>query len=145
MEDSVDIVTETVLLSSGHRMPVVGLGTWQLMMPQLEAVIKEAVLRGCRLFDCAAIYGNEKEVGAIFKSIFADYETYKVRREDVRRKPPLLPLQSVPHYQRERLLMPAQVFIVSKLWCTMHAPEDVHKACKKSLEVLPSPHFSVYC
>jgi len=52
--------------------PVVGLGTWKLLPPSLGPVIREAVKCGYHLFDGAAVYENEAELGKIFKDILND-------------------------------------------------------------------------
>eukprot|EP00897_Mesotaenium_endlicherianum_P010224 jgi/Mesen1/922/ME000117S00082 len=53
----------SVELSSGHHMPIVGYGVWRAEAGSLVNLIKEAIRAGYRHFDCAADYGNEKEVG----------------------------------------------------------------------------------
>ncbi|KAF6262790.1 NADP-dependent oxidoreductase domain-containing protein [Scenedesmus sp. NREL 46B-D3] len=50
----------TALLSTGQRMPMIGLGTFQLSS---AAVVRKALELGYRHFDCAAFYGNEAIVG----------------------------------------------------------------------------------
>lgn len=75
-----------VTLSTGQRMPVVGLGTWKSASGQVRlytlytpvlldsiwivslcSQVKQAVMTaiecGYRHIDCAAAYGNEQEVG----------------------------------------------------------------------------------
>eukprot|EP00878_Enallax_costatus_P042491 GHUV01049870.1.p1 GENE.GHUV01049870.1~~GHUV01049870.1.p1 ORF type:complete len:360 (+),score=108.37 GHUV01049870.1:232-1311(+) len=51
----------TAVLSSGQRMPMIGLGTYQL---ESADAVKTALELGYRHFDCAAFYGNEAVVGA---------------------------------------------------------------------------------
>lgn len=43
----------TVKLSSGHDMPVVGLGVWRAEKGKLSSLVKEAIKIGYRHFDCA--------------------------------------------------------------------------------------------
>lgn len=51
-------------LKNGHEIPAIGFGTYKIDDPALAAqTVKNAVLAGYRLFDTAAFYGNEKEVG----------------------------------------------------------------------------------
>ncbi|XP_046401621.1 aldo-keto reductase family 1 member A1-A-like [Ischnura elegans] len=57
----------SVLLPSGHRMPLVGLGTWQAKDEEVEAAVSEALSAGYRHFDTAFNYGNEYAIGRVFK------------------------------------------------------------------------------
>lgn len=51
-------------LSSGHAMPMLGLGTYQLVPKDLACVIPHALgTCGYRLLDTAAVYKNEAAVG----------------------------------------------------------------------------------
>lgn len=50
-------------LSSGYRMPVLGLGTWQLTGKQCEEAVRKALELGYRHIDTAELYLNEKEIG----------------------------------------------------------------------------------
>ncbi len=52
-----------VTLSNGFKMPIIGLGTWMSQPGDIKAAVKLAMKAGYRHFDCAALYGNEKEVG----------------------------------------------------------------------------------
>ncbi len=54
---------KTVKLKSGHRMPVLGLGTWRLSGGLCELVVKKAIGMGYRHIDTAELYGNEVEIG----------------------------------------------------------------------------------
>jgi diketogulonate reductase-like aldo/keto reductase len=47
--------------ANGARLPVLGLGTWQL--GDAARVVEQALRLGYRHIDTAAIYGNEREVG----------------------------------------------------------------------------------
>ena len=77
-------------LFTGVEMPLVGLGTWKSKPGEVEAAIKAGINAGYRHLDCAALYGNEKEIGSALKEVFGSV----CKREDV--------------------------FIVSKLWNTKH-------------------------
>ena len=55
-------------LSSGHTIPALGLGTWQLRGPDCTRAIRTALDLGYRHFDTAARYANESEVGAALNS-----------------------------------------------------------------------------
>ena len=55
--------SQTVLLNSGYRMPVIGLGTWTLSNDEAENCVYHALKSGMRLIDTARYYGNESGVG----------------------------------------------------------------------------------
>ena len=58
-----DLKKGTVKLNSGHEMPVLGIGTYQLSNTQAENSVYWALKAGMRLIDTARIYGNEEGVG----------------------------------------------------------------------------------
>ena len=58
-----DLENRNVLLNSGYRMPVIGLGTWTLDNGQAENSVYHALKCGMRLIDTARYYGNEAGVG----------------------------------------------------------------------------------
>ena len=53
----------TATLGSGRRLPLLGLGTWQLRGRQAYGAVRDALDVGYRHFDTATVYGNEGEVG----------------------------------------------------------------------------------
>ena len=61
---------ETVTLSNGVRMPILGFGVFQIPdLGECERVVSEAIEVGYRLIDTAQAYGNEEAVGkAVQKS-----------------------------------------------------------------------------
>ena len=65
-----------VIEANGAKIPVVGLGTWQLNDRAGARIVEQALRLGYRHLDCALIYGNEKEVG---EGLHAS----GVKREDV--------------------------------------------------------------
>ena len=55
---------EQIKLNNGVMMPSVGYGTWKAPTSEITiAAVRDAIESGYRLIDCAAVYGNEKEVG----------------------------------------------------------------------------------
>lgn len=57
-------------LASGAEIPIIGLGTFgsdKYTSEQIASAVVEAVEIGYRHIDCAAVYGNEREVGAALK------------------------------------------------------------------------------
>ena len=58
-----DLDKGTVKLNSGHEMPILGIGTYQLSNSQAENSVYWALKAGMRLIDTARIYGNEEGVG----------------------------------------------------------------------------------
>ncbi|HMD59977.1 MAG TPA: aldo/keto reductase [Opitutaceae bacterium] len=99
------------------RIPAVGMGTFGSDHVSYEAVA-EAVLgaaaAGYRHFDCASVYGNEKNVGRSLQQIMRG----GVPRRDL--------------------------WINSKAWNDCHAPEAVVGSCKRSLEDLQLDYLDLY-
>lgn len=56
-------LSQSVKLSSGYSMPVLGLGTWTLRGEICENAVYTAIKCGYRLIDTARYYGNEEAVG----------------------------------------------------------------------------------
>jgi len=72
-----------VTLSSGDVIPAVGLGTFgsdNYTADVIAEAVYKAVKAGYRHIDCAAVYGNEKEIGKTLKALF---DEGVVMREDL--------------------------------------------------------------
>lgn len=62
-EAAVVLAVPQVKLLNGSFMPAVGLGTWLAPAGEVQKAVRSALACGYRHIDCAAIYGNEAEVG----------------------------------------------------------------------------------
>jgi diketogulonate reductase-like aldo/keto reductase len=105
------------VFSSGAKMPAIGLGTFgsdHVPAEQVAAAVAGAVAVGYRHIDCAAVYGNEKEIGAALGRIMAG---------------------GLPR---------DELWITSKLWNNQHAPADVIPACRQSLADLGLDYLDLY-
>jgi 2,5-diketo-D-gluconate reductase A len=60
---------QTVSLSNGVTMPIVGFGVFQIPEDQTQAAVEAALEAGYRHLDTAASYGNEEAVGAAIAAI----------------------------------------------------------------------------
>ncbi|XP_048828322.1 aldo-keto reductase family 1 member B7 [Brienomyrus brachyistius] len=106
----------TLQLNDGAHMPLLGLGTWKTCSSEMfQAAVEAAIAAGYRHLDTAYSYRNEVEVG---RALRAKMEQGIIRREDV--------------------------FIVSKLWSTYHAPRDVPLCLSKSLSDLQLEYLDLY-
>ncbi len=75
-----DYFVEDITLNDGHKMPVLGIGTFQLSNSQAENSVYWALKYGFRLIDTAHIYGNETGVG---KGIKRAIDEGIVTREEI--------------------------------------------------------------
>jgi alcohol dehydrogenase (NADP+) len=72
-----------VACQHGATIPVVGLGTFgsdNYTPDQVASAVDQAIRLGYRHIDCAAVYGNEKEIGCALKRLF---EEGVVKREEL--------------------------------------------------------------
>lgn len=63
---------QTFKLKSGYDIPVLGLGTWQLLGNECTIIVSQAIEMGYRHIDTAELYDNEAEIGKALKSIDRD-------------------------------------------------------------------------
>jgi diketogulonate reductase-like aldo/keto reductase len=63
MTDAPRIPDDTVSLSNGGGMPLLGFGTWQIKGADAVRAVSAALDAGYRHLDTALVYGNEGEVG----------------------------------------------------------------------------------
>lgn len=75
-----DFEKKTVILNSGYKMPILGLGMFSLSDSQAENSTYWALKAGFRLIDTARIYGNEAAVG---KGLQRAIDEVIVTREEV--------------------------------------------------------------
>ncbi|XP_069822797.1 prostaglandin F synthase 1-like [Dendropsophus ebraccatus] len=107
-----------VVLNDGHKMPVLGFGTYApdtYTKEQAGEAAKVAIEVGYRHIDCAFIYGNEVQVGQAIRSKIADGT---VKRKDI--------------------------FYTGKLWSTNHTPERVRPALENSLKDLQLDYMDLF-
>ena len=70
-------------LNDGSTMPVIGMGTFgsdRVSAEEVAQAVAGGIRCGYRMFDCAACYGNEKNIGEVFHAAF---EEGLVKREDL--------------------------------------------------------------
>ena len=93
-------------LHTGAKIPAVGLGTFgsdRFTPSEIAEAVLGAAAIGYRHIDCAAVYGNEKEIGVSLQKLMSS----GIAREEL--------------------------WITSKLWNNKHAEEDVIPACRQTL------------
>lgn len=107
-----------VRLRTGQEVPCIGMGTFgsdRFSAEQISSAVAGAIRCGYRLFDCAAVYGNEKQIGEVFRQAF---EEGAVRREEL--------------------------FITSKVWNDMHGRGDVLLSLAQTLKDLQLDYIDAY-
>lgn len=81
-----NITNQMYRLASGHEMPVLGLGTWQLFGTACERITRAAIDLGYRHIDTAELYENETEIGRAIRGVDRGslFITSKVSSEHLR-------------------------------------------------------------
>ena len=65
----------SITLNTGAKMPIIGQGTFgsdKYSPDQIAQAVYGAVSCGCRLIDCAEVYGNEAEIGQTLRRLTED-------------------------------------------------------------------------
>jgi len=105
-------------LFDGSFMPAIGMGTFgsdRFTAEQVSNAVAGAIEVGYRMFDCAAVYGNEDLIGKVFQQAF---DKGTVKREEL--------------------------FITTKVWNNMHGQGDVLLSCAKSLRDLRLNYIDLF-
>lgn len=105
----------TLTLMDSTKMPAFGLGTWKSKPGEVFDAVRVALEVGYRHIDCAAVYGNEEEVG---KAIEQAIDEGQVKRDEL--------------------------WVTSKLWNDSHLSEDVRPAIEKTLSDLRLEYLDLY-
>ncbi len=72
-----------VRLNTGMEIPCIGMGTFgsdRFSAEEVSGAVAGAIRCGYRMFDCAACYGNEDQIGEVFRKAF---DEGVVKREDL--------------------------------------------------------------
>lgn len=104
-------------LYSGVTLPAIGLGTFgsdKYSPEDVAAAVVDAAEVGYRHFDCASVYGNEKQVGGALREVIRN---------------------GVPR---------GDLWVTSKLWNDSHSPEAVAPAFERSLSDLGLDYLDLY-
>jgi len=62
-----------ITLSTGQKIPCIGMGTFgsdRFTAEQVSNAVAGAIRAGYRMFDCAACYGNEDQIGEVFQAAY---------------------------------------------------------------------------
>eukprot|EP00043_Microstomoeca_roanoka_P006235 m.61289 g.61289 ORF g.61289 m.61289 type:complete len:330 (+) comp13330_c0_seq1:258-1247(+) len=105
------------MASNNHQIPLIGFGTFNEFQDDHKVgnAVYHAISVGYRHIDCAALYGNEKEIGTALK-----------RAMD------------------EGLVKREELFVASKLWNNAHRPNEVAAALDETLADLGLDYIDCY-
>ncbi|MCJ1356250.1 MAG: hypothetical protein MMC33_006244 [Icmadophila ericetorum] len=101
--------------TSPSSIPLLGFGTWNLDRSNASDVVTYALKTGYRHIDCAAAYGNQKEVG---KGIAEGLKNEGLKRSDI--------------------------WVTSKLWNDHHRPDLVLKGLQTTLSDLDLDYLDLF-
>ena len=93
--------------NNGDQLDAIGLGTWKSQPGKVEDAVLSALKSGYKHIDCAAVYGNEAEIGKAFQKAI-----------------------------NQKVVSRENLWVTSKLWNTAHKAEDVIPALKQTLDDL---------
>lgn len=101
--------------NSQVHIPSLGFGTWNIDKSNASEVVSTAIQTGYRHIDCAAAYGNQKEVG---RGIADGLKKAGIERYDI--------------------------WVTSKLWNDHHKPDQVEIALEETLSELDLGYVDLY-
>lgn len=105
-------------LTSGHKIPSIGLGTFgsdYAAPSQVAEMVRNGIIAGYRHIDCASVYGNEIEIGQVLSNLI-----------------------------NEGIVNREELWITSKVWNDMHGEGRVIESCKKTLSDLKLDYLELY-
>ncbi|WP_093988890.1 aldo/keto reductase [Massiliimalia timonensis] len=105
-------------LYTGEEIPCIGMGTFgsdRFTAEQVSSAVYGAIRYGYRLFDCAAVYQNEDQIGNVFEKAF-----------------------------REGIVTREELHITSKVWNDMHEQGDVLLSLAKTLKDLKLDYIDTF-
>lgn len=104
-----------LVFKNEDKMPALGLGTWKSAKGEVYKAVREAIKLGYKHFDCAFIYGNEKEIG-----------------------------QAIADAINEGEVTRNELWITSKLWNNRHRKADIQGAIEITLNDLQLDYLDLY-
>ena len=105
-------------LNNGMMIPAIGMGTFgsdRYTAEQVSSAVAGAIRAGYRLFDCAAVYGNEHSIGEVFERAFGDGAVTR-----------------------------GELTVISKVWNDMHGRGDVLLSCARTLRDLRLDYVDIF-
>ena len=104
-----------LVFSNNDKMPAFGLGTWKSAPGEVKTAVSKALEIGYRHLDCAAIYGNENEVG-----------------------------EGIAESIQKGILTREELWVTSKLWNNAHQESAAQPALEKTLNDLGLDYLDLY-
>ncbi|NBC56961.1 MAG: aldo/keto reductase, partial [Bacteroidetes bacterium] len=106
---------KTLRFTNEDELDAIGLGTWKSAPGKVEDAVLSALKSGYKHIDCAAVYGNEAEIGKAFQKAI-----------------------------NQKVISRENLWVTSKLWNTAHKAEDVIPALKQTLHDLQLDYLDLY-